>query len=120
MQQIETLGKGVDKFLVLSGILAQIDLCLGVTGIAVILALVQEEVVLLIVVLVEDRHAQFVGKFPASLIVGVILVRTRTSGTNDDNLRMSLCHTLIDIFKALDELWRDLLLVTDTQIRHAS
>ena len=45
MEQVETLGKGVDQLLVLSGILAQIDLCLGVTGIAVILALVQEEVI---------------------------------------------------------------------------
>jgi hypothetical protein len=31
MQQIETLGKGIDQLFVLSGILSPINLCLGIT-----------------------------------------------------------------------------------------
>ena len=66
--------------------------------------------------LVENGHAEFVSKFPTSLVVRITLMGTGTSRTHDDNLRMSLHHAFIYIFKALDELRRDLLLVTDTEI----
>jgi hypothetical protein len=38
MQQIETLGQGVDEFLVLGGILAEVNLRLAVAGVLVVLA----------------------------------------------------------------------------------
>ena len=116
MEQIKTFGKGIDQFLVLSCILAQIDLRLSATRIVIILAFVQEEVVLLVIVLIEDRHTKLVGEFPASLIVGVACMRTRSGSTHDDNLRISLRYAFIYIFKALDELRRDLLLVADAEI----
>ena len=43
-------------------------------------------------------------------------MRAWASSSYDDNLRMSLRHAFIDIFETLDELWRDLLLVTNTNI----
>ena len=71
MQQVETLGKSVNEFLVLGGILAQIDLGIAVAGIRVILTTGQEVVTLLIVVLVKDIHAKLSRELPALLIVTV-------------------------------------------------
>ena len=116
MQQIESLGQGVDELLVLGGILTQIDLCLAVTGIVVILALVEEIVILLVVVLVEDGHAQLVGQLPSSLKIGVAGMRSGSGGAHDDDFGMRLCHALIDILETLDEFGRDLLLVAQAQI----
>ena len=42
MEQIETLGEGVDQFFVLGGILTEIDLRLAIAGVTVVLALIQE------------------------------------------------------------------------------
>ena len=72
MEQIEALGQCIDELLVLSGILSQINLRFAVAGVAVILALVQEELVGFIVVLIEDRHGQLISEFPTILKVGVV------------------------------------------------
>ena len=114
MQQIQTFGQGVDEFLVLSGILTQVNLGLAVAGIAVVLALVQEVGVGLVVVLVEDRHIEFLGQLPTVLIVAVIGMRARTGCAHNHNLWMSLGNTLVDILEALAELGRDALFVTNT------
>ena len=116
MEQVQTLGQGVDELLVLGSILTQVHLRLAVAGVVVVLALVQEVAVGLIVVLVDDRHAQLVGQLPAILEVGITGVRTRTGGTHDDNLGVGLGDTLIDILETLCKLRRDLLLVAQTQI----
>ena len=116
MEQIQTLGEGVDEFLVLGGILSEIHLRLAVTGITVILTLVQEVRVRLVIVLVEDGHTQLFCQFPTSLEVRISCVRTRTGRTHDDDLGMSFHHAFIDILEALDKLRRDLLLVTDTEV----
>ena len=114
VQQIQTLGQGVDQLLILSSILTQIDLGLAVAGIAVVLALVQEVGVGLVVVLVEDRHIEFLGQLPTVLVVAVIGMRARTGCTHNHNLGMSLGNTLVDILEAFAELGRDALLVTNT------
>ena len=116
MQQVQTFGQSIDELFVLGSILTEVNLGLAVAGIAIILALVQEIVVGLIVVLIEEWHSKLVSQFPTCFVVGVVLVRARTSGTYDDNLRMSLHNTFVDIFETLDKLRRNLLFVTDTQI----
>ena len=71
MQQIETLSQGINELLVLSGVLAQINLSLAVAGIRVILTAGQEIVALLIVVLIKDGNFKLSGKLPTLLIVTV-------------------------------------------------
>ena len=71
MEQIETFGKGVDEFLVLRGILAQIDFRFTVTGIGIILALAEEIGVGLVVMFVDDRHTNLVSQFPTSIQVAI-------------------------------------------------
>ena len=116
MKQIQSLGKGVDKLLILSGILSKINLCLAVTWISIILTTLQEIRIWLVIVLIDDRHTQLFCQLPSCFIVRIVLMRTRTGCTNDDNLRMSLSNTLIDILEAFTELRRDLLFIADTQI----
>ena len=116
MQQVQALSQSVNKLLVLCSIFSQINLCLAVAWVAVVLTLVKEVRIWLIVMLVDDWHTQLVCQFPASLKVRIARMRTRTCRTYYDNIRISLCHAFIYIFKALAELRRDFLLVTDTQI----
>ena len=71
MKQIETFGKSIYKFLILSGILAQINLGLAVTGIIIILTAGKEIVALLIVVLIQNGHLKLCSKLPTLLIVTV-------------------------------------------------
>ena len=74
MEQIKTLGQSVDELLVLGGILTQIDLRLAVAGIFIVLALVEEVVVGLVVVLVDDGHAEFLSELPTIVEVAVAWV----------------------------------------------
>ena len=116
MEEVETFGEGIDELLVLGGILTEIDLRLAVTGIAVVLAALQEVVALLVVVLVDDGHGCLVSEFPACLEIGVVGVGARTCGADDDNVGIGLAHAFIYILKALSEFGGDLLLVADAEV----
>ena len=71
MEQVKTLCKGIDEFLVLGSILTQVNLRLAVAWVVVVLALGEEEVVRLIVVLIEDGQVDFLCQFPASIEVRI-------------------------------------------------
>ena len=71
MQEIQSLCQGINEFLVLGGILTQIDLRLPVTGIIVILPAGEEIITRLIIVLVQDGHSKFISQFPSGLEVTV-------------------------------------------------
>ena len=116
MEEVETFGEGIDELLVRGAVLTEIDLRLAVTGIAVVLAALQEVVARLVVVLVDDGHGGLLSEFPACLVVGVIGVGARTSGADDDNVGIGLAHAFIYIFKALSEFGGDLLLVADAEV----
>ena len=79
MEQVETFSQCVDEFLVLGGILTQIDLCLAVTWIVVILTFAEEVVARLIVVLIEDGKVDFLCQFPSCLEV-MVYPRTEDRG----------------------------------------
>ena len=111
MQEIEAFGQSIDEFLVLSCILAQIDLSLAVTGIFIVLAAVEEIAVRLVVMLVDDGHSQFVGQLPTILQVGIAGMRARTCRSNDYNLGMSLDDALIHILKSFDKFGRNAFLI---------
>ena len=66
--------------------------------------------------LVENGKVDLLGQLPTGVEVSVARVRARPCCTHDDNLGMGLAHAFINIFEALDELWRDALLIAQTQV----
>ena len=74
MEQIKTFSECIDELLVLGSIFTQINLCLAVAWVLVVLAALQEVLVLLVLVLVDDRHTQFLSQFPTSFIVRILRV----------------------------------------------
>ena len=116
MQQVETLGKSIDKFLILGSILAQVNLGLAVAGIVVILTAGQEIVTRLIVVLVKNGYFKFVSKLPALLRVTVDGMLGGACGTYNHNLRILGANLVIYKLETLLKLGSDFLLVSKTQI----
>ena len=119
MEQVETLGQRVDELLVLRSVLAQVNLRLAVAGIAVVLALREEVAVRLVVVLVDDGHAQFVGQLPTVLQVGVAGVRAGAGSTHDDDVGIFGRHLIIYILEAIGKRRRNLLFVAQSEVLQA-
>ena len=116
MQQIESFGKCVDEFRVFSSVLAEIDLRLLPTRIAVVLAVVQEVVTRLVVVLVSQRNAELIGKFPTVIVVAVSWMRAWSDGSHDNYFGMGFRDALVHILKALAKFRRNAFFIAQAKI----
>ena len=65
MQQVESFCKSIDELLVLCGIFTQVNLCLTVARILIILATFKEVSARFIIMLIKDWKTDLICKLPS-------------------------------------------------------